>query len=304
MSKKKLQGVFIPMVTPFKEDESIDFDGLKEVTDFLAENGVDGIIPSGSTGEFVGMSKEEIMQVNAAVCKYAADRVKVFCSTGAYRTADTVEQSISAEKAGADGVMIVTPWYMAPNEDEVYEHYKTVRKAISIPIMMYHNPWYSTCALTDEFIAKLYKDGIIDAVKERHGDLYRQQNLRALTDENFGIFYGWDICPVESLSMWADGWVCGTGNLFPKENKHVYDLVRAGKIEEAKEYHFKKLRPYIPIFLEKTEKGFPCPWLALFKEGMAMRGVNAGVPRKPIMPLPDDVRTRLIKLLKDYGYLK
>lgn len=302
--KKKPEGIFIPMVTPFRaSDESVDFSGLKEVTEFLIGNGVDGIIPSGSTGEFVAMSHEEQKKVNAAVCEYAAGRVKVFCSTGAYRTCDAIDLSKSAEAAGADGVMVVTPWYMAPNEDELYEHYKAIRKAVSIPVMVYHNPYYSTCLMTDRFMAKLYNDGLIDAVKERQADVYRQQDLRALTDDGFGIFYGYDICPVESVSMWADGWVCGTGNLFPKENKTVYDLAKTRQIPEAQKYHFEKVRPYLPLFTENTAKGLPCPWLSVIKEGLKLRGVNAGVARKPVMRLPDDVMAKLKKVLKEYGHI-
>lgn len=304
MEKKAIEGIFIPMVTPFNADESINFNGLKEVTDFLVENGVTGLIPSGSTGEFVAMTKEEQISVNEAVCKYADGRVKVFCSTGAYRTKDTVEMSQAAEAAGADGVMIVTPWYMAPNEAELYEHYKTVRKAIKIPIMVYHNPYYSTCLMTDEFMAKLYNDGLIDAVKERQADVYRQQDLRAMTDKGFGIFYGYDICPVESVSMWADGWVCGTGNLFPAENTKVYELAKAREIEDAQKYHFEKIRPYLPLFTQLTEAGLPCPWLSVIKEGLKLRGVDAGFARKPVLNIPDDVRKRLVDTLKMYGHIK
>lgn len=304
MKFKKPEGIFIPMVTPFKaSDESVDFEGLKEVVDFLADNKVDGVIPSGSTGEFVAMTIEEQKAVNAAVCKYAQGRVKVFCSTGAYRTRDAVDMSMSAESAGADGVMVVTPWYMAANEDELYEHYKAIRKAVHIPIMLYHNPYYSTCLLTDEFMAKLYNDGLIDAVKERQADVYRQQDLRYLTDDNFGIFYGYDICPVESVSMWADGWVCGTGNLFPAENRTVYGLAKARKIDEAQAYHFAKIRPYLPLFTQKTDKGLPTPWLQIIKEGMKLRGVNAGVARKPVMELPSDSLALLKRVLKEYNYI-
>lgn len=300
----KPEGVFIPMVTPFKaSDESVDFDGLREVANFLVENGVDGVIPCGSTGEMIALSHEEQKAVNAEVCKTVAGRAKVYCSTGAYRTKDVIDLSQAAESAGADGVMVVTPWYMAPNEDELYEHYRALRKAIKIPIMLYHNPYYSTCLLTDEFMARLYNDGIVDAVKERQADLYRQQNLRALTDDGFGIFYGYDICPVESVSMWADGWVCGTGNLFPRENKTVFDLAKARKIEEAQKYHFEMIRPYLPLFTEKTAKGLLTPWLQVLKEGLKLRGVNAGVARKPVQPLPEDCMEKLKKVLKAYNFI-
>ena len=310
MASKKFTGIYIPMVTPFKaSDESIDFGGLNEVTDFLVKNGIDGLIPCGSTGEITAMDADERRRVNAAVCEHAAKRVKVFASTGAYRTKEAVDLSKAAEKDGADGVMVVTPWYMAPSEDELYAHYAAIREAITIPIMIYHNPYYSTCLMTDDFMAKLYNDGLIDAVKERQADVYRQQNLRALTDENFSIFYGYDICPVESLSGWADGWVCGTGNLFPKENKKIYDLAVAakndpGKLAEAKAYMFSKIRPYLPLFTKKTSKGQGTPWLAVIKEGLKLRGVNAGAARKPVLPCPEEFKELIVKTLKEYGHIE
>ena len=88
--------------------------------------------------------------------------------------------------------------------------------------------------------------------------------LRYLTDENFAIFYGYDVCPVESLSCWCDGWVCGTGNLFPKENTEVYHLAKERKVEAAMKAHFEKVRPYLPLFTKRTADGMPSPWLQIF----------------------------------------
>lgn len=304
MAKEKLTGIYIPMVTAFNADESINFSGIRECTEYLVQNGVTGIIPSGSTGEMIAMIPEEQMAVNRETVKAAAGRVKVVCSTAAYRTQDAVKMSVAAEADGADGVMVVTPWYMAPNEKELYGHYEAIRKAIQIPIMLYHNPYYSTCLLSDEFMAKLYNDGLIDAVKERQADVYRQQNLRYMTDDGFGIFYGYDICPVESLSCWADGWVCGTGNLFPQENTAVYKLAKARKMEEAMQAHFEKVRPYLPLFTKPTADGMPTPWLQIIKEGLKLRGVDAGFCRKPVISeLPADVMATLKSVLKEYGYL-
>ncbi len=303
-SREKLNGIFIPMVTPFNKDESINYKGIKEVVDFLADNGVSGVIPSGSTGEMIAMTPEEQISVNEAAVKAADGRIKVVCSTGAYRTKDVIRMSQAAEAAGADGVMVVTPWYMAPNTNELYEHYKTIRKSIEIPIMMYHNPYYSTCLLSDEFIAKLYNDGIIDAVKERQADVFRQQNLRYLSDDGFGLFYGYDICPVECMSCWSDGWVVGTGNLFPKENTHVYHLAKERKMEEAMAADFKEIRPYLDLFIKPTKEGLPTPWLQIIKEGLKMRGIDAGYCRKPVISeLPGDVLEKLKEVLRQYGYL-
>ena len=156
MARTKLEGIYIPVITPFNKDESINFSAIKEIAKYLAENGVTGIIPSGSTGEMIAMTKDEQMAVNKAYIEAGHEYgIKVVASTGAYRTKDVVEMSKAAESDGADGIMAVTPWYMGPNEKELFDHYKTVHNAINIPVMLYHNPYYSTVLMSDEFMAKL-----------------------------------------------------------------------------------------------------------------------------------------------------
>ena len=261
MAREKLSGIYIPVVTPFHRDESINFSAIKEITRFLADNGVTGIIPSGSTGEMIALTKEEQIAVNKAYIEAGHDNgIKVVASTGAYRTCDVVELSKAAESDGADGIMA-----------ELLVHYKAIHDAISIPVMLYHNPYYSTVLMSDKFMAKLYLEGCIDAVKERQADVFRQQDLRHLTDDNFAIFYGYDVCPVETLCCWTDGWVCGTGNLFPKENAEVYGDVL---------------------------------WLQIIKEGLKLRGIDAGYCRRPVLSeLPEETLKRLKDTLKHYGYL-
>lgn len=304
MARMKLEGIYIPVVTPFNKDESINFQGIKEVTKFLADNGVTGIIPSGSTGEMIALEKDEQIAVNKAYIEAGLDcGIKVVASTGAYRTGDVVEMSKAAEADGADGIMAVTPWYMGPNKQELYEHYKTIHNAIDIPVMMYHNPYYSTVLLDDRFIAKLYNEGCIDAIKERQADVFRQQNLRRLTDENFNIFYGYDVCAVETLSCWTDGWVVGTGNLFPKENSTVYNLAKAKKTAEAMKAQEELVWPYLPLFTEADSNG-DVLWLQIIKEGLKLRGVDAGYCRKPVISeLPAEDIDRLKKVLKHYNYI-
>lgn len=304
MKRTKLEGIYIPVVTPFNKDESINFSGIKEVAKFLAKNGVDGIIPSGSTGEMIALEKDEQIAVNKAYIEAGHEYgIKVVASTGAYRTCDAVNMSKAAESDGADGIMAVTPWYMGPNKEELYDHYKAIHNAINIPVMMYHNPYYSTVLLDDRFIAKMYNEGCIDAIKERQADVFRQQNLRRLTDENFNIFYGYDVCAVETQSTWSDGWVVGTGNLFPKENSTVYNLAKAKKTEEAMKAQAELVWPYLPLFTEANSNG-DVLWLQIIKEGLKMRGVDAGYCRKPVInELPKEDVIRLRKALKQYGYI-
>ena len=304
MARQKLEGIYIPVITPFNKDESINFGAIKEIAKFLGENGVTGIIPSGSTGEMIALTKEEQIAVNKAYIEAGhANGLKVVASTGAYRTRDVVEMSQAADADGADGIMAVTPWYMGPNEKELLEHYKAVHDAIKIPVMLYHNPYYSTVLMSDKFMAKLHNEGCIDAVKERQADVYRQQNLRRLTDDNFGVFYGYDVCPVECLNCWTDGWVCGTGNLFPAENAEVYNLAKAKKTVEAMKAHEEKIWPYLHLFSEADSNG-DVLWLQIIKEGLKLRGVDAGYCRKPVLSeLPKETMDRLKATLKHYGYI-
>lgn len=303
-NRMKLEGIYIPVITPFNKDESINFSAIKEIAKYLGENGVTGIIPSGSTGEMIALTKEEQIAVNKAYIEAGHDAgLKVVASTGAYRTEDVVEMSRAAESDGAEGIMAVTPWYMGPNKKELYQHYKTIHESINIPVMMYHNPYYSTVLMDDEFMAKLYNDGCIDAIKERQADVYRQQNLRRLTDDNFGLFYGYDVCPVECLTCWSDGWVCGTGNLFPAENAGVYNLAKEKKTAEAMKAHEEKIWPYLHLFAKPDSNG-EVLWLQIIKEGLKLRGIDAGYCRKPVLSeLPEETMIRLKNTLKHYGYI-
>ena len=199
--------------------------------------------------------------------------------------------------------MAVTPWYMGPNEEELYLHYKTIHSAISIPVMLYHNPYYSTVLLSDMFIAKLYNEGCIDAIKERQADVFRQQNLRRLTDDNFSILYGFDVCSVETQSTWSDGWVVGTGNLFPEQNSTVYNLAAAKKTTEAMKAVEELIWPYIPLFIEPNSQG-DILWLQIIKEGLRLRGINAGYCRKPVIDeLPKEDEERLKAVLRHFRYI-
>ena len=303
--QKNFTGLYVPMITPFKpSDESIYEEGVRNYTEFLVGNGVDGVIPCGSSGEFISLEAHEQNRVNELVCEAARGRVKVFCGTAAYSTRKTIELSKHAQTSGADGVMVVTPWYLTPNEDELYAHYAALREAISIPIMLYHNPYYTGVLMTDAFMAKLYNDGIIQAIKERQADVFRIQKLRYLTDEGFSIFYGYDISEIEAFVMGANGWVAGLGNLFPAENKRIITLMNEGKQNEAIAWHMTKIMPYLELFMSPTAKGYGTPWMAFLKEGLAMRGVDVGVPRKPLRALEPTEREKLRNLLMQYGHLQ
>ena len=189
MENKKWVALYSLLVTPFcGEDEHVNYPALDKLIDFLIENGATGAIPCGSTGELVSMTLEEQLEINRHTIEYVNHRCKVYACTGAYRTSDAILLSKAAEEAGADGVMVVTPWYITPNEEEAYDHYKAIRAELSIPLILYHNPYLTGCWLSEKIIAKLYNDGIIDAIKDSAHDIYRHQNMRALCKDDGFLF--------------------------------------------------------------------------------------------------------------------
>ena len=228
-----IHGIFPPMITIFREDGSFDEKGQASHANFLIENGVHGLIPCGSTGEFITMTIEERKHVAEVTIKATDRRVPVYVGAAHYSTALTIELCQHAEKAGADGVMLITPYYLPRHPEELAHHYESVAKAINIPIMLYHNPHFSGITLTNEFIADLYKRGIINSVKEGEGEVARLNDLRYLTDDNFALFYGYDTAPIETILMGADGWVAGTANVIPAELSQLYHLAKEKKVAEV-----------------------------------------------------------------------
>lgn len=280
-----IHGIFPPMITVFKEDGSFDAEGQASHANFLIENGVHGLIPCGSTGEFITMTMEERKRIAEVVIEAADRRVPVYVGAAHYSTALTVELCQHAEKAGADGVMLITPYYLPRHPEELAYHYETVAKAINIPIMLYHNPHFSGITLTNEFIADLYKRGIINSVKEGEGEVARLNDLRYLTDDNFGLFYGYDTAPIEAIMMGADGWVAGTANVIPAELSQLYQLAKDKKRDEVTAL-WHKIKPYMNL-CTKPREGRAQPWLAILKEGLRMRGQAGGYPRKPAFTLDE-----------------
>ena len=302
MSDSKLRGVFVPMITVFKEDGSIDEEGIRRQVNFLIENGVHGIIPCGSTGEFIALNLDERKRVAKIVVEEAAGRVPIYVGTAHYRTDKTIELSKHAESIGADGVMIVSPYYLKPRKRDVMEHIRMVSNSIKIPIMFYNNPYYSGIDLDPNFIVEAFRRGYIIAVKERGIELTRHQDLKAMTQGRLKVFYGFDPNAIEALVMSCDGWVAGTANLIPRHCVKVYELVKDGQIEEAKKFWYNEVKQFIDLCTHPFEGDEP-PWLAIIKEGLNMIGERGGALIMPVTSLPTSLKETLRKVLKELGYI-
>jgi len=292
----KFSGVFPPMITIFTPKFEVNEKATREHIDFLIEKGANGIIPCGSTGEFPTMSTSERQKVIEFTIDQVNGRIPVVAGTASTATDQTIQLSKSAEDAGADGVLIVPPYYYKSTEEEIYQHYKAVSEAIDIPIMLYNNPWVCGYYVYPDLVARMAKDGIIQYVKETHGDLAYVHESIQKAGKHLTLFFGRDENSFEAFMAGAQGWVSGAANLVIEMESEIFGLVKAGKIDKAREKYYKVL----PFFYLTERKG---RWIARVKAGLKMMGRDAGDPKPPLLPLNKEELAELRKILVQIGLL-
>ena len=205
------RGTYTVMVTPFGTDGAVDPAMLRRFTEWQVDEGIHGLIPLGSTGEFLSLSEEERYFVARTVIETAAGRVPVLVGTGAERTEDVIRASREAESLGADGVMIIPPFYSTPTEDELFEHYRRIGEAIAVPIMVYNNPATANVDLTPALLTRLAGIDNVRYVKESTMDVTRVRDILELTEGRLAVFGG--IMGFESFVEGAVGWVAVASNI-------------------------------------------------------------------------------------------
>lgn len=293
---KKFSGVFPPMITIFTSDFEVDEAATREHIDFLIDKGASGMIPCGSTGEFPTLSPTERRKVIEFTIDQVNGRVPVVAGTSSTATDETIEMSRFAQDAGSDGVLIVPPYYYKLTEDEIYQHYKAVSDAIDIPIMLYNNPWVCGTYVYPPLVARMAKEGILQYVKETHGDLSYVHESIQKGGKDLTLFFGRDENSFEALMIGAKGWVSGGANLVIEKEVEIFRLVKEGKIDEAREKYFNIL----PFFYLTERKG---RWIARVKAGLRMIGREAGDPKSPLLPLNEEEKTELRNVMIEIGML-
>lgn len=303
--KKKIRGVSVVMVTPFKpENYDVNIKGLEENTEFLIKNKVNVLIPCGSAGEFFSLSMDEHKSVIKTVVEVADGRVPVFAGTGQSSTKATVELSRYAEDVGADGVMIMPPYYVLPGEEDIYQHYKSVSKTIKIGIIIYNIPSRTGVCIHPELMARLAEIDNVIGVKETSGDFklfYRM--IKLLRDRiEFSAGHGEIFAPYFLVSG-ASGIVSGIANFAPQFSLGIYNAALENDWTKVREIHF-KMEPLYTFMetLKSKRKGTVYP--AIFKESMNMLGLKGGTVRKPLLPLSQEERSELKRTLEEIEVLK
>lgn len=289
---KTFRGCYTVMITPTTADGEVNLKALGDFTEWQIRQGIHGLIPLGSTGEFLSLSDKELHAVADTVIQRAAGRVPVLIGTGAEDTREVVRLSRRAESLGADGVMIIPPFYSTPTDDELVHHYRTVAEAISIPIMIYNNPATANVDMKPELLARIARIKGCDYVKESTLEVTRVRDIIRLAGKDMTVFGG--ILGFESFVAGAQGWVAVASNVAPREMSRLFEMVAdEGKVFEARAHYLK----WLPII----EAVFGQYYVGGTKALLNHMGFAAGSPRPPRLPLPPARDAEMARLVREFG---
>jgi 4-hydroxy-tetrahydrodipicolinate synthase len=271
---------------------AVDLKALAAFTDWQIREGIHGLIPLGSTGEFLSLSEDERDGVARTVIETAADRVPVLIGTGAEDTRESIRLSKKAEEMGADGVMIIPPFYSTPTDDEIVHHYRSIASAISIPIMVYNNPATANVDLKPELVKRIAAIEGCDYIKESTLEVTRVRDIIRLAGDDMTVFGG--ILGFESFVLGAQGWVAVASNVAPAPMARIFELVADEKnIDEARALYLK----WLPVIQAVGGQAY----VAGSKSLLNHMGFGAGQPRPPRLPLPAEQDAAMKKMVADFG---
>ena len=275
-STSTFHGVFAALVTPMKANEEIDYAKLGAFTDHLIRQGVHGLIPLGSTGEYYALSADERERVIRSTLEATAGRVPVVAGTNAGSTRDVIAFSRQAEQLGCAGVMLAAPYYSLPRPEELFVHFKAVSDAIGIPIMLYNYPGRTGVDMSPEFIERLAGLKNLRYVKESTGEMPRITELLRRCGDRLGVFCGCDTISLESLMVGAIGWVGGVANVLPASHAKLYELTVVKKDYVAARKLFFEMLPTLELM---EGGGKYTQWV---KAACGLMGHDCGAPRRPL----------------------
>lgn len=262
------------MVTPYNEDLEINYEKASEIACHLADNGSDGIIVAGTTGESPVLSIQEKLQLLDTVKKAVGSRVQVWAGTGSYNTKESIELSRQAEEHGADGIMLVTPYYNKPSQEGLYLHFKSIAEKVSIPVMLYNVPGRTSCNLLPKTIKRLVEIDNILAIKEASGDMDQVSLLSTMIKDKAIIYSGDDSLTLPIMSLGGQGVVSIASHIIGNDIKEMIDAFVAGNMKKATKIHLKLFPIFKGLFITTN----PIP----VKEALNILGMNVGGFRLPL----------------------
>ena len=287
-------GAGVAIITPFHEDGSINYDQLKKLVDYHCENGTDSIVICGTTGESATMTEEEHLECIKRTIDFTAGRIPVIARTGSNCTATAVELSREAAKAGADGLLVVTPYYNKATQKGLIEHYKAIAREADAPIIMYSVASRTGCNIEPATVAALVKevDNIV-GVKEASGNISQVAKIMQLTQGDIDLYSGNDDQIVPILALGGKGVISVLSNVAPRETHEICAKFFAGDIAGSRELQLKAIPLINALFSEVN----PIP----VKKAVSLMGMEAGGLRMPLTEMEEANAQKLAQAMRAFG---
>ena len=290
MSENIFGEVLTAMVTPFKDNGEVNYEKVRELANYLLDNGSDGLVVLGTTGEVPTLNEKEKINILKEVVDEVGDRGTVIANTGSYSTAESIKMTVEAEKIGVDGVMAVVPYYNKPPQSGLYNHFYKIAISTELPVMVYNVPGRTSKNIELETVKRLAKIDNIKAIKEASGNLEQVANICAQTDDNFYVYSGDDSLTLPILSVGGHGVVSVAAHIVGKEIKEMVSLFKEGELNKAIELNKKLLTVFNSMFITTN----PIP----VKEALNMVGMEVGCLRSPLTSLTENERKELREALE------
>ena len=276
------RGVHAPTITAFEKDETISLEGTRAFVRFLLAQGVDGLVPLGSSGEPLALSMMERKTVLDAVMAEAGAKVPVLAGVVEYSTRAAIEFGQHARSAGCKGLMGIAPYGFQPPKRDVFDQLRRVREAVGLPVMLYNVPGTSGIDLVPEEVQQLAEE-VVQSVKWSTAEVSRVRDTKLLCGPAFPIFVGNDLIAFEGLAVGADGWISCLPMVVPSRAVKLYQLLAVEKNLSAAQELFYPLVPLISLgFLAVSSPNNDPHWLAVTRESALLRGIPVGESRKPL----------------------
>ncbi len=292
----KVGQVLTAMITPMKKDGAVDYKQAVDLAETLVNNGTDGLVLCGTTGESPTLTFDEKVELFSEIVNDLGGSTEVIAGTGSNNTADTIALTKAAEKVGVDGIMLITPYYNKPTQEGLYQHFKTVAENSSLPIMLYNVPSRTNVNILPETVARLAEIPNIVAIKESSGNLTQVSYLRTLTPDDFLIYSGDDALTLPMLAVGGCGVVSVASHLVARRIKTMVETFLAGKVQEATSIHLELMQIFQTLFITTN----PAP----VKRSLEFLGIETGPVRLPLVELTLEEEEIIKEMLRHYGLLE
>ena len=287
------EGSYVAIVTPFKNGKKVDAAALKGLIEFHIENGTNGIVPCGTTGESATLDHREHEEVIRIAVNTCEGRIPVLAGTGSNATHEAIELTLSAQQLGADGALLITPYYNKPTQEGLYQHFAAVAKATKLPVVLYNVPSRTSINMLPATVARLSKIENIVGIKEASGNLVQVSEIIASCGPDFKVISGEDALTWPILALGGKGVISVTANLVPDKFAKLCKAASEGDVETARKVHYELMKLNDIMFIETN----PIP----VKAALAIMGRIDNEFRAPLCPPSDESLAALKSVLKEYA---